>query len=261
VTPATARYLLRLDDLCPTVRRDSWQQFRALIDEFRLRPILAVVPDNRDPALDAASPDPDFWEQIRGLEAAGAEVALHGYRHVCASRGHSYLGLHSLSEFAGIDRDTQLAWLTAGLGMLHNQGLNPRVFVAPRHGFDRNTLRALRAAGMTLLSDGFANRPFRRHGITWISQQLWGPVEKPCGVWTICMHPNTVSGDNITRLRVFLRDHHAQFSSVEHLLAEFPPTTLKLTERFYASVALWRVKASRGRRRFLPSARQSSNSR
>ncbi|MGB9232144.1 MAG: DUF2334 domain-containing protein, partial [Terracidiphilus sp.] len=62
--PSPVRYLLRLDDLCPTVDHERWLSSCALIEEFRLQPILAVVPDNRDPALNLSPPDPDFWKQL-----------------------------------------------------------------------------------------------------------------------------------------------------------------------------------------------------
>jgi len=55
-----AQYLLRVDDLCPTACAQRWQQFRSLIEEFRLQPILAVVPDNQDPELQVSPPDPAF---------------------------------------------------------------------------------------------------------------------------------------------------------------------------------------------------------
>jgi predicted deacetylase len=258
--PAPARYLLRLDDLCPTMHRARWQSFRALIDEFRLKPILAVIPDNRDSTLDLSPPDPIFWNQLRALEAAGAAIALHGFCHLCRSNGRSLLGLHQLSEFAGISADTQRAWIADGLNILRDHGLNPRIFVAPRHGFDINTLCALRAEGMTLLSDGFSRIPFLRGGVTWIPQQLWGPVNKPDGLWTICIHPNTAADEEIEHLRAFLRVNADLFISVDCLLAEFPPTTLNLNERIYSCVALWRVKASRARRRLLRVVRSSSSS-
>ena len=258
--PAPARYLLRLDDLCPTVHGERWQWFRALIHEFRLQPILAVVPDNRDPALDLSPPDPNFWPQLRALESAGATIALHGLHHLCASSGRSLLGLHRHSEFAGIDVEMQRAWIASGLRILRAQGLNPRIFVAPRHGFDASTLDALRAEGILLLSDGFFRVPILRGGVTWIPQQLWGPVSKPKGFWTICMHPDTAAAEEITRFRAFLRVHADLFTSVNRLLLESPPATLKLTERIYASVALCRVKASRARKRLLLAARRSSNS-
>jgi predicted deacetylase len=258
--PAPARYLLRLDDLCPTMHSERWQQFRSLIAEFALQPILAVVPDNRDPALDLSPPDPEFWGQLRALESAGAIIGLHGYRHLCVSRGRSLLGLAQTSEFAGIDLETQQAWIAEGLRLLRSRGLNPRIFVAPRHGFDAATLKALSAEGLPLLSDGFARAPFLSRGVTWIPQQIWAPVAKPRGLWTICMHPNTASEDELENLRAFLRVHATQFTSVDRGLADFPPATLTLTERLYASVALGRVKAARWRSPAPRLGRISSNS-
>ncbi len=258
--PSPARYLLRLDDLCPTMNRERWQQFRALIRDFHLAPILAVVPDNRDPALDVSPPDPDFWNQLRALESAGTTIALHGYRHLCISSGRSLLGLHPLSEFAGVDYETQRSWIAAGLGILRARGLDPHSFVAPRHGFDTNTLRALQTESIPVLSDGFYRTPVLRGGVTWIPQQLWGPVRKPHGLWTICMHPNTTAIEDIEHLRAFLRENADLFTSVERLLQEFPPVTPNFVERAYACVALWRVNASRVRSRFFRISCRPSNS-
>src|SRR5580692_8246554 len=105
--PSPARYLLRLDDLCPTMARERWLRWRALIEEFQIRPILAIVPDNKDPDLRMDAPDPDFWNQMRRMESAGAAIGLHGYRHLCVSRGRGLLPFHQLSEFTGVRVDIQ----------------------------------------------------------------------------------------------------------------------------------------------------------
>jgi predicted deacetylase len=173
-----AQYLLRLDDLCLTASRPRWQRFLELIEEFGIKPILAVVPDNRDADLELAPADAEFWARMRALEAAGATIGLHGYRHLSNGRGRSLVALHRATEFAGVAEETQREWIRAGLEILRGQGLDPRIWVAPRHGFDAHTLRALRAEGVGVLSDGFARVPFVRGGVTWIPQQLWGPVEK-----------------------------------------------------------------------------------
>jgi predicted deacetylase len=239
-----AQYLLRIDDLCPTVRAESWAQWQALIEDFHLKPILAVVPDNRDPELEVSPPDAGFWERMRALEAAGAAIGLHGYRHLCVNRGRSLIDLRRTSEFAGVPAETQRAWIGEGLGILRGHGLNPKIWVAPRHGFDAETIRALLGEGITLLSDGFARVPFLRRGITWIPQQLWAPVEKPRGLWTICVHPNTAGDAEIAALRGFLARHAMQFTSVDRVLFDSAPTALTLAERFQAVCALRRRKLS-----------------
>jgi len=244
-----AQYLLRFDDLCPTVCPTRWQRFETLIGEFGIQPILAVVPDNLDPELMFAPADPAFWQRMRAMEAAGATIALHGYRHACASHGRSLVPLHRDSEFAGAPKETQRAWIHAGLGILRGHGLNPRIFVAPRHGMDRATLRALRAEGITLISDGFARIPFIRGGVTWIPQQLWTPMEKSRGLWTICMHSNTASDTLADDLRGFLEMHAGQFTSVDRVLAEGDPAKVDWTERLYAALLLGRTRFAQFRKR------------
>jgi len=242
--PFPAQYLLRFDDLCPTVSAAGWQRCEELIQKFRLKPILAIVPDNRDPELQPSSPDPDFWERMRALEANGAIVGLHGFRHLCESTGGSLLGFHRFSEFAGVAAGKQRLWIHEGLRILRKYGLKPRIWVAPRHGFDKNTLWALRTEGIFLLSDGFARVPYLRGGVTWFPQQLWGPVDKFRGIWTICIHPNTATQEQIAVLRSFVADHLAQFTSVDQVLQRYQPTTLAFTERIYTRIALWRRKSS-----------------
>lgn len=239
-----AQYLLRLDDLCPTVLAEGWQRFQSLIEDFRLKPILAVVPDNRDPELQVSPPDPAFWARLRDLEASGASIALHGFRHLCVHRGRSLVDLHRTTEFAGVPGDTQRAWIAEGLRILRGNGLNPSVWVAPRHGFDAQTIQALLDEGIAFVSDGFARRPFLRGGVTWIPQQLWGPAEKERGVWTICVHPNTAGNAEIEALRNFLAAHAARFTSVDRAVADLQPTTLTLVERIQAECALRRLKLS-----------------
>jgi len=243
-----ARYLLRIDDLCPVVRREPWLRLAALIDELHLKPILAVVPDNRDPELCTGSPDESFWGQIHDLRRKGAAIALHGYRHLPWSRARSLVPLHDESEFAGVCALTQRTWIRAGLKILRGHGLDATLWVAPQHGFDGNTLGALRAEGISILSDGFARRPFLRGGLTWIPQQLWGPVEKHSGLWTICLHPNTITARQFDEFEVFVRGHARQFTSVEKALTEFPPSRLTIREWLGENAVYARLAGSRFKR-------------
>ncbi len=249
VIPKPAQYLLRLDDLCPTHPPARWEQFRKVITEYRLRPILAVIPDNRDPQLNGSPYDPRFWDQMREMEAAGAAIAVHGYQHRCLALGESLLGLDRRSEFAGVAPDTQRAWIRSGFEILRGRGLDPRLWIAPRHGFDRNTLGALQAEGVEYISDGLARVPHRRHGVIWIPQQLWSPVAKSKGLWTICIHPRTATDLDVERLRWFLKGHWPQFTSFDRVVKEFEARALGPGERMYERLALWRVQRRRRRRR------------
>jgi predicted deacetylase len=249
--PGPAQYLLRFDDLCPTMSRARWQRFLLVIEEFGIHPILAVVPENQDPDLAVAEPDEEFWAEMRRLETAGATIGLHGFRHLSCSRGRSLVPIHRLSEFAGVPRGTQRLWIRSGLQILRQHGLNPKIWVAPRHGFDRNTLAALREEEITLLSDGFARFPFTCDGLTWIPQQLWAPMEKSAGTWTICIHSNTASDLHVRQVEDFVREHFAQFTSVERLQSGMPAARLGVFERLYGMSTLLRIQVNRSVKRLL----------
>jgi hypothetical protein len=245
-----AQYLLRFDDLCPTMDRARWERFLPLFRRFRLCPILAVVPENCDPDLNVDAPDAEFWAKMRELEAAGATIGLHGYRHVCATRGKSLIPLHAESEFAGLPEDAQRLWIQAGLTKLRAEGLHPKMWVAPRHGFDQATLRALRSEGIDALSDGFATEPFQEHGFTWIPQQLWAPVQKQSGVWTICLHANSATDDQVRALEIFLERFAAQFTSANRVLLEWPKRRRTIADRVFHHRLVMRIRGARLRRRW-----------
>jgi len=245
MTPRPARYLLRVDDLCPTVHRAAWERLAELIGRFGLRPILAVVPDNCDRELRISAPDEGFWDKIRQMRQAGASIGLHGYRHGSVSRGGGLLPVHDCSEFAGAPPLSQRTWIRAGLGVLRSHGLDPALWVAPRHGFDRNTLAALREEGISILSDGFARVPYLREGMIWIPQQLWAPAVKQEGLWTICLHPNSMTARQMGDLAAFLGGHASSFISVEEALTAFRPAPFSMVQRLEEKLAIARLRLRR----------------
>jgi predicted deacetylase len=241
--PAPAQYLLRIDDLCPTVHVERWQRISAIIGKHGIRPMLAVVPDNRDPDLMLSASAPHFWADLRRLEKAGATIALHGFQHLCVRRARALIPLHRTGEFAGVAFEIQRQWIRQGLDILRAHGLQPRLWVAPRHSFDRTTLRVLRAEGVGFLSDGLALRPCLREGVVWIPQQLGSPAEKQNGLWTICLHPNSLDDAQFRTLQEFVGKHAAQFTTFERVVREWPPIPLRSREAATEKIAVLRLLA------------------
>ena len=253
-------YLLRFDDLTPGMDRARWERFVPLLERFGVKPILAVVPENRDPQLRVTEDDAGFWDEMREWQRRGAAIGLHGYRHLCWSEGRGRQGrrfegrgfegrgfeglglvpLHLQTEFAGAPEADQRAWIEAGLGILRGHGLEPRIWVAPRHGSDAATVRALRRAGIEVISDGLWRRPVTWHEAVWIPQQIWEPHVMPGGLWTICLHAGTASDALVTRLEGFLNRNAGAFTSVERVLAEWP--VVRYGVRDWARQAWWLAK-------------------
>jgi len=185
-------YLLRFDDICPTMNWRVWETVERILVERQIRPLLAVVPDNRDRNLMVETAHPDFWGSVRRWRDWGWTIGMHGYQHTYISRDAGILRLKPASEFAGMPASEQSRRLAAGLKIFRENGVEPQVWVAPGHSFDWNTVAALRELGITRISDGLFFAPRRdRTGCTWIPQQLWRFRRMLRGTWTVCLHHNS----------------------------------------------------------------------
>jgi peptidoglycan/xylan/chitin deacetylase (PgdA/CDA1 family) len=244
----SAQYLLRFDDLCPTMDQAKWRLWAALLRKYRVKPILAIVPENRDPELEIGPALPGFWEEMREWQEEGAAIGLHGYRHVCQGRGGGLIPFHRQTEFAGASLERQREWIGAGLAILRGYGLEPGIWVAPRHGSDAATMAALREVGSRVVSDGLSAKPFRSHGVAWIPQQLWSPMEKHSGLWTICIHPNTASDSLRQAVEAFLERNLGQVTSVDRVLREWPLRERTMADWWFHTRMLGRLRLARWRR-------------
>jgi predicted deacetylase len=206
-----ARYIVRLDDACQTMRHDTWSKLEEALDELGIRPIVGVIPDNQDQGLFLSPSDPHFWDRVRRWQEKGWGVALHGLHHQyhdIPPGAEALLPLHTKSEFVGLSLDEQRRKIARGYSLLRAENIQPRLFMAPSHSFDRDTLRALRdETDIRVITDGYSLRPYRDGDFIWLPQQLWRFRWMPIGIWTVCLHPNTLSGREadmlVSRLRRF----------------------------------------------------------
>jgi predicted deacetylase len=228
---ADTRYLIRFDDICPTMNWAAWEVIESLLTRHGVRPILAVVPDNQDPKLIVDQPRADFWEQVRRWQAKGYTIALHGYQHVYVNQNPGMLKLNPQSEFAGLPRTEQQAKLRRALAIFADHEIRAEAWVAPSHSFDLNTVDILRELGLMVISDGLWPRPFTEaSGMTWVPQQLWGFRAAPGGVWTICNHHNTWSELRLNQFAESLRDYRSRITDLPTVLKEFAGRKLSLAD-------------------------------
>lgn len=217
-----ARYLVRVDDVCPTMNWNVWNQIEDMLVRENVKPILAVVPDNVDEKLMVGESDPAFWDRVRGWAQRGWTIAIHGYQHKYLTRESGLIGLNPYSEFAGLPLDEQKCKLERALEIFHSQRLDPDLWVAPAHSMDANTLEALHQLGVKKVSDGFALYPHvDARGTLWIPQQMWRFRPMPFGVWTVCLHPNDWSPKHLRRLRRSLERYREQIVSLEDVIPAY----------------------------------------
>ena len=196
----------RLDDITPGLHRSNIKRIEEIFDSYGIKPMLGIVPFNEDPHLVVDDKDDDFWTQMRRLSDKGWTIALHGYRHVYGNDNSGILEANPFSEFAGISYDEQVKMISEGKDLLAKQGLVPAYFMAPGHTFDLNTLKALAANGIFRITDGYADRPYIREGITFYPCTLSDPCI-PRGADTVCIHLNNWKETDFNDLESFLKEH------------------------------------------------------
>src|SRR4051794_32344488 len=152
--PKVAAYLLRFDDLCPTMNWKVWSEIEAALTEHRLKPMLAVVPDNFGPVLKVDGGGGGFLGRVRPWGAGGWTIALHGFQHKYVARRAGIVTLKKLTEFAGVSAGEQEEKLRRGMEIFERHGIHPRAWIAPNNSFDGTTVSLLPKFGIRVICDG-----------------------------------------------------------------------------------------------------------
>lgn len=208
----SAKYILRLDDIAPNMHWENYLTAKKMFDQYGIKPVLGVVPSNRDPFLLSFPSAPvDFWNEIRAQKSNGCHIAMHGYQHMADSSGEGFLGFSGKSEFVGHSYERQLDKLRQAALIFDQQGIKIDLFFAPWHSFDTVTLKALTSVGITEVLDGYAFFPYRQSGMFFVPQQIGTPYWFPMGTWTFALHLNTFKKRDFVKLENFFSKHHGDF--------------------------------------------------
>lgn len=214
-------YIIRLDDATPKMNPQGWQAVEDILDKYGVKPIVGIIPDNRDP-LFTWPEDPDFWtETVQRWQNKGWTIAMHGCHHVyhnCIRGGHS--------EFIDLDYDAQKALIHKGYDILRQHGADPDCFFAPGHSFDEITVDVCRDSGFfRFISDGYALYPFRERDMLFFPSIFDTPHRiLPFGVYTFVLHPSFTPEKELRHFERFLRKHHRQFRPIPEILEQIDPS-------------------------------------
>ena len=235
---------------------DRFAKVKEVLDEAGIRPLIGVVPFPEDDNLDRIGlsegvtpntylpvdkwPDsvrsavPDTEESyaafLRELKGKDWIIALHGYKHMYTSKRRGIFPLNNFSEYVGVSYYEQLRMIKEGINKLTEIGIPPELFMAPAHSYDKNTLRALAAAGLTRVTDGFGTRPYIRpvRGMNKTDGVRFYPIcrkRSECtsikdGYTTLVLHCNTMNDEDIDALRKLLKEYRDCFIDYREYLTE-----------------------------------------
>lgn len=215
------KYLIRLDDACPTMDAKKWQRMEDLLGTYGVKPMVGVIPANNDPKQQIDNIDSEFWNKVKNWERKDWAIALHGYDH-CFISNAGISGLNPLwarSEFSGVSLKLQKEKIRKGVGDFRAHGIDPKYFFAPAHTYDENTLQALREeSSIRIISDTIATKPYRKGDFIFIPQLGGHCAEmKLSGIWTFCLHPSAMTEENFIATEKFLKFHKDEMIGFDEL--------------------------------------------
>ena len=182
-------YIFRLDDIAPNMNWDMMEKVSKLFNKYDVKPILGVIPKNEDKNLKKYPLCKfDFWQELKNYKNQGWEIAMHGYEHfynIYCKKNMDYLSHGGNSEFVGLSYEMQFNKLNSGLNILKEKNIETKIFFAPNHTFDHNTIKACKALGFESLIDGYGLTPYYENEILFIPQLFYKLYALPLGIQTL----------------------------------------------------------------------------
>ena len=204
--------IIRLDDASEKMNKDNWEKIEKILDEYNVKPIVGIIPLNEDPDFQKYSKIDGFYDMVKKWEKKDWHIAMHGYKHVFDSDDGGINPVNNKSEFAGLSLNIQCEKIKNGYEILTRNGIYPKIFFAPGHTFDENTIGALRQeTNIRIISDTIANDVYLKDGFYFIPQQSGKVRNLPFKVVTFCYHPNNMKEKDFNNLENFLKDNSKYF--------------------------------------------------
>ena len=212
--------LIRLDDIAENMNWDLIEKIELLFEKYSIKPVLGVIPTNKDDELLSWPKKDDFWKQVRIWKDKGWEIAMHGYTHVYDNtcNNDDYFNYGGGSEFFGHSLETQLNRIKNGLKKFDDEKIKVRTFFAPNHTYDSNTFIALKKCGINEIIDGYGLMPYVKNNIKFIPQLFYKVLALPFGIQSIQIHLNYWKQEDLNNFEKFIKKNSKKIITYDQAL-------------------------------------------
>lgn len=197
-----AKYIIRLDDLSAYSNLPIWGNILDFSRINGVRCLVAVIPKCEDKGLMNGDKIGNnlFWFFVKS-HAKDHDIAIHGFKHELFGR-------------KGFDQQFKL--ISESMKEFVARKIIPDCFVAPKHVYDDETLHVMRLLNINYLSDGVGLYPWKdlESEVIMVPQILWKPRKVQIGVITFCLHPDTMSIEQIDGLKKFIKENKKDIISI-----------------------------------------------
>ncbi len=206
--------IIRLDDAAEHMNYKNWKRMEELLDKYNIKPIVGVIPDSKDQDFIKYDKIDNFWDLVLSWERKDWHIAMHGYQHLLDSKNSGINPVNNYSEFAGLSLEKQKEMIKKGYCIFISNGIEPKIFFAPAHTFDDNTIKAIKKeTRINIISDTIANDIYydNDNDIYYIPQQSGKCRFLPFKIVTYCYHPNIMCEDDFVFLESFFKKYNEKF--------------------------------------------------
>ena len=186
------KILIRFDDISENMNWNLMEKCEKLFDQFNIKPVLGVIPNNKDKELLSYPLKNDFWKTVKDWQSKGWEIAMHGYNHLyeIETNKKDFFKYGGKSEFYGQSLERQSSKIEDGLKIFQKNNIKIRTFFSPNHTYDKNTFEALKLNNINEIIDGYGLKPYIENDIKFIPQLFYKNFFLPFGLQTTQIHLN-----------------------------------------------------------------------
>ncbi len=247
IKKTTTKYtglLIRMDDISENMNWRLMDKCELLFDQHKIKPLLGVIPDNRDPELLKYPKNSKFWERVSDWSKKGWEITMHGCNHVYTEKSDKsdIFNYGGNSEFFGLEYKIQLQKIKIGIKKFENNKIKVRSFFAPNHIYDINTLRALKDSDVKIIIDGYGLFPYFKHELLFIPQLFYKEIILPFGIQSTQLHINYWDDKYFKNFENFIKKNEMKIINLDYILDITNPNYLQKIINYFVEKTLKTVR-------------------
>ena len=230
--------MIRLDDISENMNWELMDRCENLFNKYNIKPLLGVVPENKDEELLSYEKRENFWDKVREWKKNGWEISMHGFSHIYekSTNKKDYFNYGGRSEFFGHSYEIQKEKITSGLKIFKKEGISVRSFFAPNHTYDLNTFKVLKDVGIKNVIDGYGLIPYSDKGINFIPQLFYKEIFLPFGIQSTQIHLNYWEKKDFDKFEIFINKNKNNIISFEQAIS-------KIDNSYHAKMINFLVKS------------------
>ena len=214
------KILLRFDDIAENMNWHLMDEFEELFDKHNIKPVMGVIPNNKDEDLKSFPKRENFWKIVKDWQSKGWEISMHGYNHLYLrdTNKKDYFNYGGKSEFYGESLAIQSQKIRLGLEIFHKNEIKIRSFFAPNHTYDYNTFIALKNSGIFEVIDGYGLKPYMENKIKFTPQLFHKLFFLPFGLQTTQIHLNKLNKKDFQNFKAFVEKKYKNIVTYDEAL-------------------------------------------